>query len=99
MVAGNNMMKVKKYIFDSCRWGLQDPGNGRLYRKRQCFASNADLSPLCLRCVCSVRHQVVEGAVDSGPHKGTRRTFVAGEYPWAFCVAWAGLIKSASGGT
>ena len=99
VVAGNNMLKMEKYIFDSCRWGHQDPGNGKLYRKRQCFASNADLSPLCLRCVCCVRHQVVEGTVDSGPRKGTRRSLVAGEYPWAFCVAWADLIKSASGGT
>jgi len=57
LVAGSNMMKVEKYIFDSCRWGHQDPGNGKLYRKRQCCASNADLSPLCLRCVCCVRHQ------------------------------------------
>ena len=99
VVAGNNMLKMEKYIFDSCRWGHQDPGNGKLYRKRQCFASNADLSPLCLRCVCCVRHQVVEGKVDSGPRKGTRRAVVAGEYPWAFCVAWAHLIKLASGGT
>ena len=99
VVAGNNMLKVEKYIFDSCRWGHQDPGNGKLYRKRQCFASNADLSPLCLRCVCCVRHQLAEGTVDSGPRKGTRRSLVAGEYPWAFCVAWADLIKSASGGT
>ena len=99
VVAGNNMLKMEKYIFDSCRWGHQDPGNGKLYRKRQCFASNADLSPLCLRCVCCVRHQVVEGQVDSGPRKGTRRSLVACEYPWAFCVAWADLIKSASGGT
>jgi len=99
VVAGNNMLKVEKYIFDSCRWGHQDPGNGKLYRKRQCFASNADLSRLCLRCVCGVRHQIVEGTVDSGPRKGTSRALVAGEYPWAFCVAWANLIKSASGGT
>ena len=46
--------KVEKYIFDSCRWGHEDPGNGNLYRKRQCFASNVDLSSLCLRCVCAV---------------------------------------------
>ena len=94
-----HMLKVEKYIFDSCRWGHADPGNGKLYRKRQCFASNADLSSLCLRCVCRVRHQVVEGYIDVGPRKGTSRARVAGEYPWAFCVAWADLIKSASGGT
>lgn len=94
-----HMLKVEKYIFDSCRWGHEDPGNGKLYRKRQCFASNADLSSLCLRCVCRVRHQVVEGCIDAGPRKGTRRSRVAGEYPWAFCVAWADLIKSASRGT
>ena len=103
LVASGTSQTVEKYIFDSCRWGHQDPGNGKLYRKRQCFASNADLSPLCLHCECCVRHQVVEGAVDSGPRKGTRRSLVAGEYPWAFCVAWADLIKSlvksASGGT
>ena len=40
-----------------------------------------------------------QGVVDSGPRKGTIRSLVAGEYPWAFCVAWADLIKSASGGT
>ena len=93
------MTKVEKYIFDSCRWGHEDPGNGNLYRKRQCFASNADLSSLCLRCVCCVRHQVVEGTIDAGPRKGTRHALVAGEYPWAFCVAWADIIKSACRGT
>ena len=33
------------------------------------------------------------------PHVGLCRPLAAGEYPWAFCVAWADLIKSASGGT
>ena len=97
VAAGNDMLKVRKYIFDSCRWGHQDPGNGKFYRKRQCFASNADMSCLCLRCVCHVRHQVVEGHIDAGPLKGTSRARVAGKYPWAFCVEWAKVIKSASG--
>jgi len=101
--AKQQFMQVRRHVFDSCRWGHRDPGNGKLYRKRQCFASNVDLSPLCLRCVCPGRHQVVEGYIDAGARKGARRSRVAGEYPWAFCVEWAKLMKlraasSASGG-
>ena len=33
VVAGNDMLKVRKYVFDSCRWGHRDPGNGKLFRK------------------------------------------------------------------
>ena len=95
--------QVHRYVFDSCRWGHRDPGNNKLYRKRQCFASNADMSSLCLRCMCRERHQVVEGCIDGGARKGMRRAKVAGEYPWEFCVEWAKLVKtcaasSASGG-
>ena len=34
VAAGNNMPKVETYLFDSCRWWHQDPGNGKLYRMR-----------------------------------------------------------------
>jgi len=108
LAAGNDglepeVMPAQRYVFDSCRWDHRDPGNGKLYRKRQCFVSNFNMSPLVLRCHCRERHQVVEGYVESGARRGTSRAKVAGEYPWAFCVEWAKLIHGctalpASGG-
>jgi len=82
-----------KFVFDSCAWGLADPGNGRLFRKRQCFASNGDMSSLCRKRQCPTRHQIVEGQVSGGPRHGVRRAKIAGEHPVDFCLAWAKVIK------
>ena len=88
LAAGNAALK-----FDSCAWGHKDPGNGKPFRKRQCFASNAQLVGLHRRCSCSPRvHQVVEGAVESGSRKGERRSAISGEYPVEFCNAFAGVV-------
>lgn len=82
------------FNFDSCCWGHVDPGNGKLYKKAQRFASNGDMSTLCLRCAGGHVHQVVEGVVCGGPRHGARRSVVAGEYPNDFCMAWATVIKN-----
>ena len=88
LAAGNAALK-----FDSCAWGHKDPGNGKPFLKRQCFASNAQLVGLHRRCSCSPRvHQVVEGTVESGSRKGERRSAISGEYPVEFCNAFAGVV-------
>ena len=88
LATGNAALK-----FDSCAWGHKDPGNGKPFLKRQCFASNAQLIGLHRRCSCSPRvHQVVEGTVESGSRKGERRSAISGEYPVEFCNAFAGVV-------
>lgn len=88
LATGNAALK-----FDSCAWGHKDPGNGKPFLKRQCFASNAQLIRLHRRCSCSPRaHQVVEGTVESGSRKGEHRSTISGEYPVEFCNAFAGVI-------
>ena len=91
---GNNQLSMRSFDFDSCCWGHVDPGNGMLYKKPQRFASNADMSSLCLKCPGGHEHQKVEGVVSGGLRHGERRSVVAGEYPMAFCMAWATLVKS-----
>ena len=91
---GMDAQPMKLFKFDSCCYAHKDPGNGRLYKKPQCFASNADMSRLCVKCCGGHVHQVVEGVVAGGPRHGVRRSVVAGEYPMDFCMAWARVIKS-----
>ena len=91
---GMDVGPMRLFNFDSCCWGHVDPGNGRPYKKAQRFASNADMSTLCLKCRGGHVHQIVEGVVSGGPRHGTRRSVVAGEYPMDFCMAWARVIKS-----
>ena len=40
------------------------------------------------------KHQNCHGTVCSGARKGEKRSFVAGEYPVAFCHAFAQLLLS-----
>ena len=91
---GTGAQPMKLFNFDSCCWGHKDPGNGKLYKKPQRFASNADMSRLCFKCTGGHEHQAVEGVVCGGPRHGQRRSKVAGEYPMDFCMAWAEVIKS-----
>ena len=90
---GTGAQPMKRFNFDSWCWGHRDPGNGKLYKKAQSFASNADMSKLCFTCAGGHDHQKVEGTVSGGPRHGRRRSQVAGEYPMDFCLAWAKLIK------
>ena len=90
---GTGARPMKRFNFDSCCWGHRDPGNGKLYKKAQSFASNADMSKLCFTCTGGHDHQKVEGHVSGGPRHGQRRSQVAGEYPMEFCLAWAKCIK------
>ena len=87
------MSAMRRFPFDSCPWGHVDPGNHLLYKKPQCFASNGDMSSLCLKCKCNSPHQAVEGCLKGGVRHGARRSVVAGEYPVQFCNAWVALIK------
>ena len=88
LASGNAALK-----FDSCAWGHKDPGNGKPFLKRQCFASNAQLIGLHRSCSCPPRaHQVVEGTVERGSRTGEHRSAVSGEYLVEFCKAFAGVI-------
>lgn len=83
LATGSNALE-----FASCAWGHTDPGNGKLFLKRQRFFSNAHLIGLSRRCTCNPRaHQRVEGSVESGGRRGMRRSTIAGEYPVKFCEA------------
>ena len=95
-----DMIETGKLIsvdFHGCAWGMVDPGNGLPYKKPMRIASTVDLSILGRKCDNQHSHQVVEGCVDCGVRKGTRRSQISGEYPLELCRAWVACMQAAIG--
>ncbi len=85
----------KKYAFRSCAWGHRNPGSGRPWQKRQCFAATHSLEALQIPCVCPPgAHDIVQGVIDEGPRRGERCSTVAGEYPPQMCAAFAAIVEN-----
>ena len=76
---------------------MVDPGNGLPYKKPMRIASTVDLSILGRKCDKQHSHQRVEGCVDCGVRKGTRRSQISGEYSRELCRAWVACTQAAIG--
>ena len=79
-------------VFDQCEFGLEDPVSHKRYKKATRVISSFSLDSLRVRCSQDHEHEPVVGAVKVGNH-WTRRSKLAGAYPWRLRVAWARAIK------
>ena len=89
-----NAYSMKVVDFDCCMYGAVDPGNGLFYKKAMRIAMTLPLDQLAVRCDKCHAHQTVQGAVDSGPRRGTRRSKVSGEYTTMLCKRWIAIVQA-----